>query len=202
MIYTKLIEALLVGDSRGISEYSQRVCELLVDYLKLRMMAEEADAQDASQQTMLLLFEMGSDQKIDNSQYAASYILKMLRNEYYRLMKSRRTVVAEKIEPYMEQHSLPNQIEDFKQDERKIILDKCVEKLSEKNKELFYYLAQNPDHSIEYIARSFKISISNASTRKSRLMKILRKCVGSRKNGKATSVVLKPSDFLRITGGS
>jgi DNA-directed RNA polymerase specialized sigma24 family protein len=182
MFYTKLIEALLVGDSEGIGNFSKKVSVLLVDYLKLRLMAEESDAQDASQQTMLMLFEMGTNQKIDNTEHAAPYILRMLRNEYYKLLKSR-SMAAERIEPYREQYFPPNQVADLSLQDMTQILEKCVKRLSRKHRELYNYLVQNPDHSVEHISKTFSISKSNASTRKSRLVKVLRECVKSGNDG-------------------
>jgi RNA polymerase sigma factor (sigma-70 family) len=197
MIYTDFIEALLVGDSVSVGKLSNRICVLLVDYLKLRVMAEEADAQDASQQTMLHLLEMGTNQKIENTSHAAPYILKMLRNNYYKILNSRRSFAAENIEPYHEQLIQPNQITDLSRLEKSTILDKCVKRLTRKNRELYMYLAHNPNHSVDHIAKAFGISRSNASTRKSRMVKILRDCVESGRDGMvSTTIELDTSDFL------
>lgn len=154
---------------------------VMVGYLKVRYKAQESDAKDAAQQTILALYNTVKDNDYALNEKSDSYLLTVLRNEFFRIKKDSRSILMEPLQDYADSASEDN-IDVLIDEDEQDVLRECIGTLSEKNKRYIDYLMLLPEADSESFANEFNISVSNAWTIKHRLIQILNKCVTMKLN--------------------
>lgn len=146
----------------------------------LRLSASEMDANDATQQTLLIFYERWKNKPLIKVDNPYSYVITTLRREYYKIQKMH--AWTESIEPYVDNSTEPNQLEELLKNDRHGIITNCLAKLNNRNKQFMEFIFENPDASTDVIAKHFKLSQNNVSTRKHRLFKLIGTCVNKNIN--------------------
>lgn len=154
----------------------------MVMYLKYQHGANETDAMDATQETLYILIKMWKKNELENIKAHKAYMFKILRNQYFKMIRDRSMYTQEPIESYLEKlESYP--IEDFNEKESIQLLTECISKLSQKHQEYInYWLRENNPTTLEF-SELFDTSTSNAWTIKHRMITILKKCIQKKLNG-------------------
>ncbi|HAC14509.1 MAG TPA: hypothetical protein DCE78_00985 [Bacteroidetes bacterium] len=154
----------------------------MVMFLKYQHGADEIDAMDATQETLYILFKMWKKNELDNVKAHKAYMFKILRNQYFKMIRDRSMYSHEPIESYLEKIE-SNTVEDFSEKENIQLLTECITKLSSKHQKYINYWLNNQNPNTIEFSEKFDISTSNAWTIKHRLITILKKCVLKKLNG-------------------
>jgi len=144
-----------------------------------RYQVSENDADDAVQETMLVLFERSKNNKLKPSRNPVAYVYTVLRHECFKLLRAS-SQVCEPDESYFAQVAEPNQLSDINLEEYQRIIAECMGCLSEFNYNFLSYTVEHPEKSSEEIAARFGIKPNNISIRKFRLRKFVYNCVDRR----------------------
>lgn len=154
----------------------------MIKFLKYQHGADETDAMDATQETLYIIFKMWKKNEFEHIKAQKAYMFKILRNQYFKIVKDRSMYVQEPIDSYLEKIA-SHQRDDFTEKENAVLLTECISKLSSKHQEYInYWLTRKNPNAIEF-SELFDISTSNAWTIKHRLITILKKCVLKNLNG-------------------
>ena len=158
----------------------------MVMYLKYQHGADETDAMDATQETLYILFKMWKKNELENVKAHKAYMFKILRNQYFKMIRDRSMYTNEPIESYLEKiESYPN--EEFSDNESIQLLADCISKLSSKHQKYINYWLKEHNPNTGEFSELFDITTSNAWTIKHRLITILKKCVLKKLNGYVSS---------------
>ncbi|MGF1670375.1 MAG: RNA polymerase sigma factor [Balneolaceae bacterium] len=173
--YSELVEALQDGDRQTADNVLREVMPRLVDYLEVVMNADKKTAKECVQQACLDVFEQIHRDKIRNSKYIFSYLIKSVRNEYIRYTKyqHRFAYSEDSLDHIVEPEQ---QFENLVEEDRQRILSECVEELGKKNKRFILYIFANPDATTKSLSRQFRLSEANVRTKKSRIVSRLHDC--------------------------
>lgn len=175
MVYNNFIKALSEGDDAKIDCVCKQITPILKRHLMSRLSASEMDANDATQQTLLIFYERWKNKPPNKVKNPYSYVITILRREYFKIKKMH--AWTESIEPYMDNSVEPSQTESLYKNDADGILVKCLSKLNENNRLFVEFIIANPDANTVAIAKHFQLSKNNVSTRKHRLLKIIIGCV-------------------------
>ncbi|HLR32948.1 MAG TPA: sigma-70 family RNA polymerase sigma factor [Fodinibius sp.] len=174
MDYSELVTALEEGDTRKVNTIIAAIRPRLLAFLKVHMNASEEEAKDISQDALLAAIEVIRKGRLNNPDRVVSYILSICRNAYLKHQKKQRTTSFEEAD--IQQYHAPRQLQSMLEDEQKQLLQLCLEQLAEKHQQFIQYWFDHPDAQTRKVADHFNITLSNAWTRKHRLIKKLNEC--------------------------
>ena len=147
----------------------------LREYLRVVMGADQRSAAECVQQAFLDVYEQIRKQKIRESKYIFSYLLKACRHEYLRYQKHQHRFDYE--EEAIEQILEPaDQVRNLLDQERQAILSRCLDELDEESREFIVYFIDKPDTTTREASHRFKLSSANVRTKKSRITSRLHDC--------------------------
>lgn len=179
MLIEKFIASLIEGNEPAVAETAADIHRKLKQYLIYRFRVSENDAEDAVQETMLVLFERSRNNKLKPPRNPVAYVYTVLRHECFKLLRAS-SQVCEPDESYFAQVAEPNQLSDINLEEYSRIIAECMSCLSEFNYSFLSYTMEHPEKNAEEIATRFGIKSSNISIRKFRLKKFVYNCVERR----------------------
>lgn len=170
--YSELVVTLLDGENRKADKLMEELIPKLEDYLKVVMGSDESTAKECAQQAFLNVYEHIMQNKIKVPKYVLSYLLKACRNEYIRYRKNEnRFAYDEDVSSHMVEPAM--QVERLIDEERKQVLQTCLEELDEESRKFITYFMANPDATTKDACKHFKLTSANVRTKKSRLVKQL-----------------------------
>jgi hypothetical protein len=181
MLFYLLYRVLTTDDFQVASQKWKEIEKVLIAHLIIRYKAQLCDAQDATQQTILSLFTMVKNNKNVIFEKSDNYFLTVLRNEYFKIVKSRRAVFMESIDIY-EDTSTIDTFSILINKEEKRVLKECIKTMLPKHRGYMEYWIQRPDADSESFALEFDMTVANAWTVKHRLIQYLNKCVTTKMN--------------------
>lgn len=181
MLFYLLHRVLNTDDFRVASQKWKEIEKLMKGYLMVRYNAQICDAEDATQQTILSLYTMVKNNKKVIIEKSDNYFLTVLRNEYFKIIKSRRSIFMESVDIY-EDTSIKDTLTVLSNQDERRVLRECINQLSPRHREYIEYLINRPEADSESFALEFGMTISNAWTVKHRLIQHLSKCVESKMN--------------------
>lgn len=178
MDYSGLVTAVKNGDQLTASRLCSDATPILKRYLRKKCGADPSDADDAIQRMFEYIITKILADEIENPQGLLSYMLKTCRHNYIKIAREKNRPDIENLvnQPFDE----PVQIWDLVNEEKQEILKYCTEKLRDGYKEFINYFFSFPNASAKDVADHFDISISNAWTRKHRVINKLNDCVETR----------------------
>src|SRR5699024_6442576 len=142
-----------------------------IRFLCVHMNAEEHDAEDCVQQAFLKGIEAIKEENLRQTDQILSFFLTSCRNNYLNLQKKNHTQPFKKTPPGFGHQ--PYQLQKLLDKEQKQHLEECLQQLSERYREFIDYWLSFPDSDATAAATHFEISVSNAWTRKHRIIKKL-----------------------------
>ena len=173
--YSELVEALQKNDESTASSLISEVIPRLEDYLTVAMGADKNAAQECVQQAFMDVFEQIRLDKIKESKYIFSYLIKSCRHEYLRYAKRQHRFNYEE-EAINELYEPEEQLKNILDKERQRILKECLSELQEKSRTFIEYFIDKPDATTEEASSEFDLSGANVRTRKSRILSRLHHC--------------------------
>ncbi len=175
MNYSSLVYAVQNNDKKEINRIINRIYPILHSYLIGRFNANTEDAEDCVQDALISSLESIRQNKIRNPDMILSFMLSATRNNFYRLHNRNREIPYASMEYKTSQPSL--QFSRLVEEEVEAQLYVCVKKLNKNYREYLLYWFKHADDPASEIAKHFKISLSNAWTRKHRAQKMLEECL-------------------------
>ena len=179
--YSELVEALQKGDDSKSSSLINEIMPRLQDYLVVVMNAERNAAKECVQQAFLDVFEQIRKDKIKESKYIFSYLIKSCRHEYLRYAKREHKFKYED-EALNVLYEPEEQFQNLLDKERQRILEECLSELKDKSKRFIEYFIDKPDATTEEATDEFGLSSANVRTRKSRILSRLHHCYKRKSN--------------------
>lgn len=179
--YSELVEALQKGDDATAGELINELLPRLQDYLSVVMNADRGAARECVQQAFLDVFEQIRKDKIKDSKYIFSYLIKACRHEYLRYSKRQHKFNYDE-ESLNDLYEPEEQMSRLLDKERQRILEACLEELREKSRKFIEYFIDKPDATTEDAMKEFEISSANVRTRKSRILSRLHHCYKRKAN--------------------
>lgn len=179
--YSELVNALQEGDENKAAELLSEVLPRLEDYLMVAMSADSNAAQECVQQAFLDVFEQIRQDKIKESKYIFSYLIKSCRHEYLRYAKRQHRFKYEE-EALNELYEPEQQFQNLLDKERQRILQECLEELQEKSRKFIEYFIDKPDATTDEASKEFGLTGANVRTRKSRILSRLHHCFKRKSN--------------------
>lgn len=174
MNYANLVTALEDNDTREANKIIEALRPRLMAFLRIHMNASRADAEDCAQDSLISSLEVIKEGGLNNPDQVVSYILKACRNNYLKMRKRKREESIGEI-PDEYQHA-PRQLQSLLDEEQERLLEWCLNQLKKKHRRFMQFWFDHPDAHAKKVAKQFNISVSNAWTRKHRLVKKLNEC--------------------------
>lgn len=174
MEYSELVSAVLENDQSRMNKILRELLPVIVSFLKGHMGASKEDAEDCAQQTILLTIDTIKSGKIRDPDRIYYYVMTTSKNNYLKLVDSNKEYHFDQLPK--DAFRNPKQIENIIEKERKVILQECMEELSDSYRKFIEYWFENPDSSTTRVAKHFGITVNNAWTRKHRVLNMLNKC--------------------------
>lgn len=180
MDYSKFVGAVIKDDTDQLNELVPVITAVLIKFLKVRLDATLEDAQDAAQSTLMHVTEKIREGKLDNPDSIIYYMFTASKNEY---LKSVAKVKEPTFDEAPESHSEPgDQLHRLLNQERLAVLKACLNALKPDFRSYIKYWFDNPADETAVVADHFGISVSNAWTKKHRILKLLKECVEKKLN--------------------
>ncbi len=180
MDYSKLIEALQAGDDVQANRILKEIMPRLVRFLEIRMGATRDEAEDCVQYSLECALDALRGEQLNNTNRVLSYLMSTCRNNYLKKLEKKREVNYDRV-PSTEFHE-PNQVQSLLDQERKRILERCLEELKSTYRRFIDYWFDHPDSDADMVAKHFNISVNNVWTRKHRVIKKLNQCYEKKSN--------------------
>lgn len=174
MDYSELVVAIKQNDSEKINKLFGKLRPRLLAFLRIHMNADEADAQDCAQETLLASLDIIKEDRIDNPDQVISYLLSTCKNIYLKMLKKRRERSLDDVSE--NQLQAPGQLQSMLNEEQKRLLEWCMDQLKQEYQNFMEYWFNYPDAHADSVAERFNISVGNVWTRKHRLIKKLKEC--------------------------
>lgn len=175
MDFSNLVDAVNNNDRERVSAMLNKLSPMLIKYLRIRMNADQVDAEDCAQQTILQTLESIEEDNIRDPERIYSYILTICKNFYLKMVEPSREFNYEDLPDHSARS--PDQISQLINEDKQRILEYCMEQLSEDYRLFIEYWFDNPGSDAQEVAGHFDISVNNAWTRKHRVIKMLNECV-------------------------
>ena len=174
MDYSKFVGAVLDHDEATITEQVNVITPVLIKFLTVRLDASIHDAQDCAQNTLLIAIEKIREDKITNPDAVINYLFTTAKHEYFKQLSKDREVNYEDLPEHHSEKA--DQLNRLLDDEKMGILKRCMEGLKADYKKYIEYWFQNPGYETSVVADHFNISVSNAWTKKHRVINALKEC--------------------------
>lgn len=174
MDYSRFVYAVKDNDIEELETMATIITAVLIKFLKVRIGVNHQDAEDAAQNTLLLVIEKIRKEKLKNPDSIIFYLFKTAKHEYFKAQKKIKEPTIEEIpESYS---SSPDQLHTLLNEEKLNILHSCLSALKPEFKKYITYWFDNPADETSVVADHFGISVSNAWTKKHRILKVLKDC--------------------------
>ncbi len=174
MDYSELVSALKENNTKKTNNLVKAIRPRLVAFLRIHMNASQSDAEDIAQEALLITIESIRNDKVKNPDQVVKYMISVCRNAYLKEQQNRRQVSFEKVSD-LHQHK-PGQLQSLLDKEQENLLQWCLNQLKDEYQKYMQFWFDNPDIHTQKVADHFDISLSNAWTRKHRLIKKLSEC--------------------------
>lgn len=174
MEYTDLAQAIKENDTAKVNSYLESLIPRLMRFLMIHMNADKTDAEDCAQETLFLTFEAVKEDRLNNPERILTYMLTTCRNNYLKMQQKMKEQNYEEVPETS--YNKPGQLTSLLDEERKRLLEQCMDQLKEEYREFMEYWFTFPDAEAEKVAEHFDISVSNTWTRKHRIIKQLNEC--------------------------
>lgn len=174
MDYSELMTAIEENDSEKVNKLLGELRPRLLAFLRIHMNADEADAQDCAQETLMASLDIIKEDRIDDPDQVVSYLLSTCKNIYLKMLQKRREKSIDEVSE--SQLQAPRQLQSLLNEEQKRLLKWCMDQLKKEYQNFMEYWFTHPDAHAESVAERFNISVSNVWTRKHRLIKKLNEC--------------------------
>lgn len=174
MEYSELVTAIKEDDSEKINKLLARLRPRLLAFLRIHLNANEADAQDCAQESLLISLKIIEEDRIDNPDQVVSYILSTCKNVYLKMLKKRREKSIDEVSE--DQLHPPRQLKSLLNEEQKRLLEWCMGQLKKEYQNFMQYWFKYPNAHANSVANHFNMSVNNVWTRKHRLIKKLNEC--------------------------
>lgn len=174
MDYSDLVTALQENNHQKANELIESLRPRLIAFLRIHMNAKPADAEDCAQDSLLSSLEIIKEDRINDPDQIVSYILSACRNNYLKMQNKQRGEPMDAVSK--SQHQAPRQLQSLLDKEQERLLNWCLDQLKTKYQKFMQYWFDHPDAHTNKVADHFDISVSNAWTRKHRLIKKLNEC--------------------------
>jgi RNA polymerase sigma factor (sigma-70 family) len=174
MEFSELVKAIDQNDRPATNRILKKITPRLIRFLTVHMGAERQDAEDCAQLALLNAFEAIKDGSIRNADRIFSFLLTSCKNNYLNLIKKDRDYSLDDIS--FDQSQKPRQLLSMMDDERRRILELCLQQLSESYKTFIDFWFDYPDTDAKAAATHFGITVNNTWTRKHRILKKLSNC--------------------------
>lgn len=179
--YSELVDALQKGNDGTAEDLLSELIPRLEDYLQVVMSANPNAAKECVQQAFLDVFEQIRRNKIKESKYIFSYLIKACRHEYMRYAKRQHKFDYDD-DSFNDVYAPAEQMTNLLDEERQRILEECLQELREKSRKFIEYFIDKPDASTDDAVAEFEISSANVRTRKSRILSRLHHCYKRKSN--------------------
>lgn len=179
--YSDLVEAILKGNDEKANELLDEVIPRLEEYLQVVMGAEEIVVRECVQQAFVDVFEQIRKNKIKESKYIFSYLVKSCRHEYYRYVKRQHKFEYDE-DIFYDAIQPEEQFKNLLDKERQKILEECLEELRKKSLKFILYFMDRPDATTVEASEEFDISGANVRTKKHRILSRLHHCYKRKSN--------------------
>lgn len=174
MDYSRFVYAVQNNDTEELDSMVSVISAVLIKFLKVRMGATHADAEDTTQNTLMLVTEKIRSDQLNNPDSIIYYLFTTAKNDY---LKTRAKIKEPTFDDIPESHSQEaDQLHRLLDEEKMGILRKCLSELKPRFKEYITYWFQNPGDETAVVAEHFGISVNNAWTKKHRIIKLLKDC--------------------------
>ena len=174
MDYSKFVDAVLNKDEAAIARQVNVIMSVLIKFLMIRLDATIHDAQDCAQTTLLIAIEKIREDKIDSPDAVINYLFTTAKHEYFRqLSKDREVNYVDIPEHYS---AKADQLKRLIDEEKRDILRECIDNLKADYKKYITYWFKHPGFETSVVADYFNISVSNAWTKKHRIINVLKDC--------------------------
>jgi len=175
MNFSELIKCIRNGDEHRTSVIIDNLKEVLEKYLIFELGANDEDARDTVQDAFIIGIEKIQAGEIEDKDKLLAYFMTTSRNLYL----GRQRKITEHNYDRLPSHTAvkPRQISHLISEERKNLLEKCLEMITDSYEELMRYWLNHADDDAAAVAKHFKISVNNVWTRKHRALKALQECL-------------------------
>lgn len=174
MDYTRFVSAVKNDDPDELTSLVTVITAVLIKFLKVRIRASHQDAQDSAQNTLILVIEKIKEDKLNNPDSIIYYLFTTAKNDYF---KAQAKIKEPTFDEVPESFSTDgDQLKNILSEEKKSILRICLDELKPDFKTYISYWFQNPKDETAVVADHFGISMSNAWTKKHRILKLLKEC--------------------------
>ena len=180
MDYSKFVYAVQNNDSAELNSLSPVITAVLIKFLKVRLNATHHDAQDCAQNTLLLTIEKIKADKLENPDTIIYYMFSTAKHDY---LKAQSKISEDNYDQVPASHAEEgDQLTNLLDEERQTILQKCLEALKPDFRKYISYWFDNPADEAAVVAEHFGISVSNAWTKKHRILNLLKECCQKKLN--------------------
>tara|TARA_R110000868_G_scaffold408293_7_gene691105 strand:+ start:63984 stop:64529 length:546 start_codon:yes stop_codon:yes gene_type:complete len=174
MDYSRFVYAVQNNDTEELASLVSVITAVLIKFLKVRIGASHQDAEDSAQNTLMLVTEKIKDDKLNNPDSIIYYLFTTAKHDY---LKTQAKIKEPTFDEVPESHSIEgDQLSSLLSEERMNILKVCLRQLKPDLKSYISYWFQNPGDETVVVADHFGISVSNAWTKKHRILKLLKEC--------------------------
>ena len=174
MDYSKFVDAVLQNDTEELDSLVPVISSVLMKFLRVRIGADFHDAQDCAQNTLLLTIEKIKEDKLNNPDTIIYYLFTTAKNDYLKMINRNK---ESNYEDVPDSHKVEgDQLNNLLDEERQSILKKCMMALKPDFRSYISYWFDNPGDEAVVVADHFGISVSNAWTKKHRILKLLKDC--------------------------
>ena len=182
MDYSQLVTAITENDTQKINDLIKKIRPRLLAFLCIHMGANRIDAQDIAQDALLTTIRVIKEGPgINNPEQVVKYMMSICRNEYIKEQKKKQAESIEEVSP-PERRQAPRQLQSLLDEEQHRMLQWCLKQLKKEYQKYMEYWFNNPNAHTQKVADHFGISVSNAWTRKHRLVKKLNECYQKKSN--------------------
>ncbi|HKK46054.1 MAG TPA: sigma-70 family RNA polymerase sigma factor [Balneolaceae bacterium] len=174
MDYSELVTALKENDSKTVNVLLEALRPRLMAFLRVHMNATQTDAEDCAQESLIDSIESIRENRLKDPDQVVSYILSTCRNNYLKMQKKKWPDTMDNVDEARKQE--PSQLQSLLDEEQMKLLKWCLGQLKSKYQKFMQYWFDHPDIHTNKVAKHFGISVSNAWTRKHRLINKLNEC--------------------------
>ena len=176
MILEKYLNSIINNDRKEEADELQNSHHKVVEYLKNKFQICQEDAEDAVQNTILILLEKKEQELLDKMENITAYTYAILKNECFKIIRHQHRM-SYSVEEKLSTYKASDPLNELHYAERMAMLNGCLSHMTEANKKFFLFIIHNPEKSDDEVATYFGIKKSNVYTRKHRLQKIISNCV-------------------------
>lgn len=180
MDYSRFVYAVQNNDKQEIESLVSVITAVLIKFLRVRIGATYQDAEDSAQNTLMLVIQKIKEDKLNNPDSIIYYLFTTAKHDYF---KAQAKIKEPTFDSVPDTHFVEgDQLTALLNEERLTILKACLKKLKPDFKSYISYWLENPSDDTSVVAEHFGISVSNAWTKKHRILKLLKECCDKKLN--------------------